>query len=151
MKNAFKLTFSDFFYNHQVFPLKKLRTHENEVTIEINRDVILQMTKTIIYCKNYNFANVQNKSRLIIVFPQVTNDIITGVVQNSFAPEEINSDCTLKMFNGSFVSRTVLTTVYLLCLYFFIATNYSFLFVVKLRVISQFLLTILKLKPHRGS
>ena len=55
------------------------------------------------------------------------------------------------MFNGSFVSRTVLTTVYLLCLYFFIATNYSFLFVVKLRVISQFLLTILKLKPHRGS
>ena len=81
------------------------------------------MTKTIIYCKNYNFANVQNKSRLIIVFPQVTNDIITGVVQNSFATKEINSDCTLEMFNGSFVSQTVLTTVYLLCLYFFIATT----------------------------
>ena len=75
------------------------------------------MTKTIIYCKNYNFANVQNKSRLIIVFPQVTNDIITGVVQNSFATKEINSDCTLEMFNGSFVSQTVLTTVYLLCLF----------------------------------
>lgn len=80
------------------------------------------MTKTIISCKNYNFANVQNKSKLIIVFSQVTNDIITRVVQNSFAPKEINSDCTLKVFNDSFVSLTVLTIVYLLCLYFFIAT-----------------------------
>lgn len=80
------------------------------------------MTKTIIYCKNYNFANVQNKSKLIIVFSQVTNDIITRVVQNSFAPKEINSDCSLKVFNDSFVSLTVLTIVYLLCLYFFIAT-----------------------------
>lgn len=80
------------------------------------------MTKTIIYCKNYNFANVQNKSKLIIVFSQVTSDIITRVVQNSFAPKEINSDCSLKVFNDSFVSLTVLTIVYLLCLYFFIAT-----------------------------
>ena len=80
------------------------------------------MTKTIIYCKNYNFANVQNKSKLIIVFSQVTNDIITRVVQNSFAPKKINSDCSLKVFNDSFVSLTVLTIVYLLCLYFFIAT-----------------------------
>ncbi len=81
------------------------------------------MTKTIIYGKNYNFANVQNKSKLIIVFSQVTNEIITGVVENSFAPpKEINSDCSLKVFNDSFVSLTVLTIVYLLCLYFFIAT-----------------------------
>ena len=81
------------------------------------------MTKRIIYCKNYNFANVQNKSKLITIFSEVTNVIITGVVENSFAPKEINSDCTLEMFNGSFVSQTVLTTVYLLCLYFFIATT----------------------------
>ena len=53
------------------------------------------MTKRIIYCKNYNFANVQNKSKLIIVFSQVTNDIITGVLlENSFTPTEINSDCS---------------------------------------------------------
>lgn len=80
------------------------------------------MTKRIIYCKNYNFANVQNKSKLITIFSEVTNDIITGVVENTFAPKEINSDCTLKVFNDSFVSLTVLTIVYLLCLYFFIAT-----------------------------
>ena len=55
------------------------------------------MTETIIYCKNYNFANVQNKSKLIIVLPQVTNDIITGVVENSLEPKEINSDCSLKV------------------------------------------------------
>ena len=53
------------------------------------------MTKTIIYCKNYNFANVQNKSKLIIVFSQVTNDIITSVVENSFAPKEIT--CRLQL------------------------------------------------------
>ena len=101
------------------------------------------MTKTIIYCKNYNFANVQNKSRLIIVFPQVTNDIITGVVQNSFAPEEINSDCTLEMFNDSFVSLNSFNYC-LLALFVFFHCHYSFLFVVKLRDLSELLLSLLK-------
>ena len=119
MKNAFKQTFS---FTTKFIHNKLVNTWKTKWHLKLT-GTLLQMTKTIIYCKNYNFANVQNKSRLIIVFPQVTNDIITGVVQNSFAPEEINSDCTLEMFNDSFVSLTVLTTVYLLCLYFFIATT----------------------------